>query len=106
MLYTLQGFRLFFARHPTPTTMTAKELTAHIRNRIKVAGIAAHCRKYTSCGYDWIRVSVTAHDKNFTADEQLRIKMIAQVNKLTMAQGLPINMENATNPQEFHFLIP
>jgi hypothetical protein len=21
MLYTLQGFRLFFARHPTPTTM-------------------------------------------------------------------------------------
>jgi hypothetical protein len=26
MLYTLQGFRLFFARHPTPTTKDMKNL--------------------------------------------------------------------------------
>jgi len=27
MLYTLQGFRLFFARHPTPTTKTTMKST-------------------------------------------------------------------------------
>jgi hypothetical protein len=39
MLYTLQVFRLFFARHPTPTTkdMNATEITPEYKRRIMQA---------------------------------------------------------------------
>jgi len=86
--------------------MNHKEMTAHIRNRIKVAGIAAGCSKYTSCGVNWIRVSVTSYEQDFTPCEQSRIKLIAQSNGLTLARGLPINFDNSTNPKELHFVMP
>jgi hypothetical protein len=85
--------------------MTHKEMTAHIRNRIKVAAIKAHVSKYDSCGCKFIRVSVPSPEVNFTPTEQYRIKFIAKTNGLAMARGLEITIENATNPQEFHFLM-
>ena len=86
--------------------MNHKEMTAHIRARIKVAKIKACVSKYTSCGFNWIRVSVTAHDLNFTPCEQNAIKIIAQANGLTGSRGLPLIMDSSVNPQEFHFLAP
>jgi len=86
--------------------MNHKELTAHIRNRIKVAGILATCKKYTSCGHNWIRVSVASYEQDFTPCEQSRIKIIAQSNGLTLSRGQEINFYNSTNPKEFHFLAP
>ncbi len=87
-------------------TMNHKEMTAHIRTRIKKAGIKASVSKYTSCGVNWVRVAVCTHDGEFTPLEQAAIKIIAQSNKLTLAQGLPIIIENSTNPQQFNFVMP
>jgi len=87
-------------------TLNHKEVTAHIRRRIAIAGIAASVRKYTSCGVNWVHVSTTKHDVAFTPCEQNAIKIIAQVNGLTSARGLEIRMDSSTNPQEFHFVQP
>jgi hypothetical protein len=84
--------------------MSHKEMTAHIRARIKKAGISASVSKYESCGSKWIRVAVTAPDRNFTPCEQNAIKIIAQANGLTLARGLPIILHSSTNPQQFSFV--
>jgi hypothetical protein len=39
MLYNLQGNRLFFARHPTPTTNSNMKLTPSTKNAIAKYGI-------------------------------------------------------------------
>lgn len=91
----------------TPTTSTAalshKELTAHFRNRLKVAGIKARCKMQTYCGQRVISVAIPAPDARFTDDEQRIIRTIAQVNGLTWAMGLPIDDERMTDSQEAKF---
>ena len=84
--------------------MNHKEITAHIRARIKKAAIKASVVKYESCGSNWIRVSVTDPELNFTPLEQTAIKIIATANGLTASRGLPLNMDNCVNPKEFHFV--
>jgi len=82
--------------------MTHKEMTTHIRNRIKAAGIRASVSKYDSCGVQWVRVSTASYDQQFTADEQRQINLIASVNGLTKAGRLAIDVES-TFGQEAHF---
>jgi hypothetical protein len=83
-----------------------KEITAHIRNRIKIAGVKASVSKYTSCGVSFVRVAVPAADVVFSNEEQRKINIIAQVNGMTLSRGLPIIIDQFTNPQQFNFVMP
>lgn len=83
--------------------MNHKELTAHIRKRIKVAGIKALCEMQVSCGHKVIAISVPKYDVSFTDDEQRKIRHIAKCNRLTWVRGMEIDIEQMTDPQAFKF---
>ena len=70
--------------------MTHSEITKHLRNRIKAAGIKASVRKMVICGCKRVSVSVASYDQNFTADEQKTINRIARVNGCTLIRGMEI----------------
>lgn len=83
--------------------LSHKEMTAHIRGRIKHEGIQARVRLYESCGSLFIQVFGTTYEQDFTDDEQGTIRTIAVVNSLTWVQGMPIDIEQMTNPKQFNF---
>jgi hypothetical protein len=83
--------------------MTHKEMTAHIRNRIKVAGIKAKVKMQD--GYT-ISVDVPAYGIEFTEEDQRTIRHIADCNRLTWVRGLKIDVDQMTNPHEFKFRMP
>lgn len=68
-----------------------KEMTTHIRNRIKLAGVKALVSMVTTCGQPKIRVSVPSYDVEFTAEEIMEISKIAMVNGLTGARKSEID---------------
>lgn len=72
--------------------MTLTEMTAHIRKRLKAAGVKARCSKHVICGTQYIHVSVPSVDVVWNADETAAIRHIADCNKLTGARKSPINM--------------
>lgn len=80
-----------------------KEMTKHIRTRIKVAGVKSLVRMIKSCGDNIIQVNTIEYDVDFTDDEQRTIRKIAECNNLTWVRKLPINIEQMTNPSEFNF---
>lgn len=75
--------------------MTHTEMTAHIRNRIKVAGIKANVHKErgmnSKCGITIVSASPSV---GFTRDEIRTICTIADVNLLTMVMGDIIDVEH------------
>lgn len=77
------------------------EMTAHIRRRIKAAGIKARVRKFDDSRT--IQVNAPAFGVEFTEDEQREIRHIAVCNRLTWVRGLPIIVEQMTNPSAFDF---
>lgn len=77
------------------------EMTAHIRRRIKAAGIKARVRKFDDSRT--IQVNAPAFGVEFTEDEQREIRHIAVCNRLTWVRGLPIVVEQMTNPSAFDF---
>lgn len=83
--------------------MTFKQTTQQIRNRIKVAGIKASVRMITPTGCQVIQVSAPSYGVEFTANEQRRIRMIAKVNGCTWVQGMEIDINQNTNPDNFEF---
>ena len=87
----------------TTDKLTHKEMTKHIRQRIKKAGIKASVSLYRSCGSKWIRVSTHNFEARFTEEEQRQINNIAEVNRLTYSQGLPIEVDIPFG-QENHFV--
>ena len=88
------------------TALTHKELTAHIRNRIKVAGIKASVRKQAYCGDKVIRVDPVAYEISFTHAEQATIGSIADVNGLTFTMGAKITTANDVHGSGFVFVMP
>ena len=87
--------------------MNHKEMTAHIRKRIKAAGIPALCKMqyYGISGGDVISVDVPTHDTFFTPEQQRNILLIAKVNRLTLSRGMAIDLTSVTNPQCFKFFM-
>ena len=81
--------------------MNIKEMTAHIRKRIKHEGIKARVR--IAPGGGCIQVFVPFYGMGFSEDEQRKIKHIAICNKLTWVRQLPIIMDQITNPYDFKF---
>lgn len=75
--------------------LSHKELTAHIRDRIKAAGIKrVGVRMLTITGEQAIAVDpLGGVDARFTYEEQRTIRLIAQVNHLTYVRGLPIEVD-------------
>jgi len=85
--------------------MSHKEMTAHIRKRIKVNGIKARVWKYTSCGVNYISIDVPSYDGEFSDDEQRKVRMIAKGNGLTLSRGFEIQIEQMTNVKNFTFVM-
>lgn len=87
--------------------MNHKEMTAHIRKRIKHEGIAARVRLYTACGIRYIHVFVDEHGKTFTGEQARLISLIAKVNGLTGARRSVIDDSferwNNSGAPSFHF---
>lgn len=77
------------------------EMAKHIRKRIKAAGIKARVRKFDDNGC--IQVNAPVYGVEFTEDEQREIRHIAKCNRLTLVRGLPIDVEQMTNPEAFNF---
>lgn len=84
-------------------TLSHKEMTAHIRKRIKVAGINAKIRMASG---NEIVISAPTYDYDFSEDEQRAIRHIAQCNNLTLVRGMRVNVEQMTNPHGFNFFMP
>ena len=85
--------------------MNHKELTAHIRKRIKIAGIKARVAMQESCGDLVISVDVPKHDAEFSEEEQRAIRLIAKCNHLTRVRGMEIVVEQMTDPKGFKFYV-
>lgn len=84
--------------------MSHKEIVMHIRKRIKREKINAHCSKYESCGYLWVKISGATPEQRFTETEQKTLRTIAKTNGLTRAQGMEIDLERMTDPQQITLL--
>lgn len=72
--------------------MNHREMTKHIRGRIKAAKIPARVRLYTACGRNCIQVDRVTHDGVWTGSQAREINLIADVNGLTHAQGSKIDL--------------
>jgi hypothetical protein len=86
------------------STLNHAEMTAHIRNRIKAAGIKARVRAQ-SCGSASIQVNTPVYGQEFSSADQRAIRHIALCNKLTLVRGMEIIIEQDTNPFEFNFYL-
>jgi hypothetical protein len=80
------------------------QMTAHLRNRIKAAGIKARVRVAPGGGF--IQVFGVTYEAEFSAAEQHTIRSIAKTNGLTFAQGMEIDVDRMTNPKTFSFYMP
>lgn len=76
------------------TAMTHKEMTAHIRKRIKIAKIPARVKMNEWCGRRVITVVTPTYEFRWGADQLKTIGAIAKTNNLTGAQNSPIDIDN------------
>ena len=77
------------------------KLAAHIRRRVKAAGIAARVRIAPGGGV--LQVIAPAYDVEFAPAEQREIRLIAKCNGLAWVRGLEIDIEQMTGPRSFNF---
>lgn len=85
--------------------MNHKEMVAHIRKRIKHEGIKARVKLADYCGVNWIHVDVATYGQSFDCEQARKIAIIADANKLTYAQGMPVDCSHqhwAQRPQGTH----
>ena len=83
-------------------TLSHKEITKHFRNRLKINGVKARVRMLNTCGDKVIQVNATEYGKEFTEDEQRIVRQTAVNNGFTLVNGLPIDVEQMTNPYDFN----
>jgi len=75
------------------TTLTHKEMTAHIRSRIKAEGIPANVKMLNYCQVKGIAIYGKTYETRFTSEQCREIALIAQVNHLTKARGGVIDLD-------------
>jgi hypothetical protein len=85
--------------------MTATELAKSLRAQLKTAGINARCRVAPG-SRDIGEVFVPQFSMTFTDHEQRSIRTIAVEHGLTWVRGLPINVDQMTNPHDMNFYLP
>lgn len=81
-------------------TATAKTL----RQQIRAAGIKARVR-VSPASRRAVQINAPAYGVEFTETEQRTIRAIAVANSMTLVQGMPINVEQMTNPETFEFYV-
>lgn len=84
----------------TTAALSHKEMVAHIRKRIKVAGIKACCKMETFCGEKVVKVYTPTYESRFTSEEIREFTTIAKINRLTAARGMEINPEHESQLTE------
>lgn len=82
-----------------------QHLAKHFRKLLKREGIKARCRILPGSN-DAIQVFVPRHDVEFTNEEQRQIRFMAVCNELTLTRGLPINVDQMTDPRGMEFHLP
>lgn len=89
--------------------MTHQELTRHLRKRLKLAGVPCRVRMNEYCGARVVQVITPTHETRWTPGQLRQIGLIASVNHMTMARGLPVHapevMEQLTGATQFDFRI-
>lgn len=85
------------------TLLNYKEMTAHIRSRLKASGIKAKCKMSQYCGVKAIYITPVTFNDRFSESEQKEILLIAKTNKLTLAKGCEINLDQMTYANEATF---
>ena len=78
----------------TTLTRSHKEITAHIRKRLKAAGIKAKCKMVSFCGCDTVQVAVAKFDARFTSEEIREFVTAAKVNGMTGSRGMELDIEH------------
>ena len=73
--------------------MNHLEMTKHIRNRVRAAGIKARVRKYVSCGTRYIQVVIPDAEWRWSAEQIVEIGLIGQANRLTFARRSSIDLD-------------
>ena len=76
-------------------------LATHIRHRVKAAGVKARVR--IAPGGGSLQVVAPAYGVLFADADQREIRLIAKCNGLAWVRGVEIDIEQMTNPSEFHF---
>lgn len=84
--------------------MTQSEAAKHLRKRIRVAGIQARVRQLPA-SKTGLQVFPAAYGVEFSAEEQRQIRIIAQVNQLTLVRGMAIDTERNTDPFGMEFYV-
>jgi hypothetical protein len=72
---------------------THKEITKHIRGRLKAHKVPARVKMNDFCGKTVVTIVTPTYDFRWTPEQLREIGICAQVNKLTRAQGMPIDLD-------------
>ena len=75
-----------------------KEMTAHIRSRVKHSGIKARVRMSPNSGTTGmygVQVITPSYDVKFTWNQSYEISFIAKCNNMTMVRGDEIDLDLA-----------
>jgi len=89
------------------TALTHKEMTTHIRSRIKASGIKARVIGQRICDENRITIATPSYEVRFTSKELRDIAIIASANRLTMVMGVAIDInhiDRLTAKNEFVFV--
>lgn len=89
--------------------MGHKELTKHLRGRLRHAGIPCRVRMEDFCGSAAVSIITPSYDARWTAEQLREMALIAKSNRLTMSRGLPIDMDNMaqlTGSTQVNFFLP
>jgi ATP-dependent Zn protease len=78
----------------TTATRSHKEVTAHIRKRLKAAGIKAKCKMVSYCGRDTVQVAVPTFESRFTSEQIREFVTAAKVNGMTGCRGMELDIEH------------
>ena len=74
--------------------MTFKEITAHIRRRVRAENIPARVRMVESCGTRIVQVFGVTHEARWTPEQLTLIGRIARVNGLTFVRQMPVTEDH------------
>lgn len=75
---------------------THKEMTKHVRDRLKAHKVPARVKMNDFCGQAVITIVTPSYEYRWTVEQIREIGICAQVNGLTSSRGMPIDLINIT----------
>jgi len=74
--------------------MNHKEMTAHIRNRLKAQNVPARVKMLDACGVRYVTIVTPTYEFRWNAEQAKAIAICVSVNKLTCARGMAIDIDH------------